>query len=52
MKLSFDEMLEIYGGTSATFVNAVVKGISLLIDLGKSLGSVIRRISSNEPCRF
>ena len=50
MKLSNEELISIYGGASATFINAIVKGISLLIDLGKSLGSVIRRISSGETC--
>lgn len=51
MKLNKDELLKIKGGTiSSTMVNAIVKGISLLIDLGKSFGTTIRRISANKTC--
>lgn len=38
------------GSITATFINAIVKGLSLLIELGKSLGSSIRRISSGNTC--
>ena len=37
MKLNKDELLKIKGGTiSSTMVNAIVKGISLLIDFKSS----------------
>ena len=53
MKLNNDELLKITGGSlSSTLINSVVKGISLLIDLGQSLGSTIRRISANKVCDF
>ena len=53
MKISDDELLRIYGGSvSATFINAFVKGISLLVELGKSLGSSIRRVSDNKICEY
>lgn len=53
MKLSKNEQLSIYGGSvSSTMVNAIVKGISLLIDLGRSLGSTIRRASENNFCSY
>ena len=45
------ELKTIYGGSiTATFINAIVKGLSLLIELGKSLGSSIRRITSGSTC--
>lgn len=51
MRLNNNELLMIRGGAaSATLINAIVKGISLLIDLGKSLGSTIRRVSANKSC--
>lgn len=53
MRLKKEELLSIYGGSvSSTMISAIVKGISLLIDLGKSLGSTIRRISENRPCSY
>lgn len=53
MKLTEKELLTINGGAvSAVLINAIVKGISLLIDLGKSLGSTIRRISENKTCEI
>ena len=38
------------GSITATFINAIVKGLSLLIELGKSLGSSFRRITSGQTC--
>lgn len=53
MKLTKKEQLKTYGGSvSSTMVNALVKGISLLIDLGRSLGSTIRRASENNMCSY
>lgn len=53
MKLNNSELLEIKGGAvSATLINAIVKGIELLMNLGKMLGSTIRRATSNNPCEF
>ena len=53
MKLTMEEELNIYGGSvSSTMVNAIVKGISLLIELGRSLGSTIRRVSENRTCNY
>lgn len=51
MKLNDRELLKIKGGSlSATMINALVKGINIICDLGRSLGSTIRRISENKPC--
>ena len=53
MKISDDVLLEIYGGSvSSTFINAIVKGIFLIVELGKSLGSSIRRVSDNRICEY
>lgn len=53
MRLDKKELMSIYGGSlSSTMISAIVKGISLLIDLGKSLGSTIRRVSDNRACSY
>ena len=53
MRISDEELLKIYGGSvSATFINAIVKGIFLIVELGKSLGSSIRRVSDNKICEY
>ena len=52
MKLSDVELLEIRGGVSASLINAFVKGISLLLELGKGLGSAIRRITDKKSCEI
>ena len=45
------ELKKVCGGSiTATFINAIVKGLSLLIELGKSLGSSFRRITSGQTC--
>lgn len=53
MRLNDDELLMVIGGAvSATLINAFIKGISILIDLGKSFGSSIRRATSNTSCEI
>ncbi|MBR3210015.1 MAG: hypothetical protein IKF82_07125 [Bacilli bacterium] len=53
MRISDDELLNVYGGgVSSTFINAIVKGIFLIVELGKSLGSSIRRVSDNKICEY
>jgi hypothetical protein len=53
MRLNKQELLTITGGTvNASLINAVVKGMSILIGLGKSLGSIIRRMSENKTCKL
>ena len=53
MILNDNELKSINGGSiTATFLNAIVKGLSLLIELGKSLGSSIRRITSGTTCKI
>jgi len=49
--LSKSQLQSITGGTiTATFVNALTKGVTTLLDLGRAIGSAIRRISSNKIC--
>lgn len=52
IELKRDELFDICGGISisGTLINAVTKGITTILDLGRSLGSAIRRIGSNNVC--
>ena len=50
-----NEQLEgIKGGVNitGTFINALVRGIDVLLDLGRSLGSAIRRSRDNTLCPY
>lgn len=50
-KLSNNELLLIEGGkTSAALVNSIIRGASLILELGRSLGTAIRRITSRKSC--
>ena len=50
-KLNEKEMLNISGGAiSASFINAIARGINTLLDLGRSLGTSIRRSISGKVC--
>ncbi|MDD6323428.1 MAG: hypothetical protein PUA73_02325 [Bacilli bacterium] len=51
MILNERQLKEINGGTSITLINAIVRGISLLIDFGRSVGSAVRYITSNKTCK-
>lgn len=49
--LEKQELLEITGGAiSGTMINALVRGFSAIIDLGRSLGTAIRRIQTGQYC--
>lgn len=51
MKLTARQMKNIYGGSiTGTMINSLVRGINALLDLGRSLGTAIRRISGNNIC--
>ncbi len=50
--LKKQELLEISGGAiSGTMINAFVRGINAIIDLGRSFGTAIRRIQTGQFCR-
>ena len=51
VKLTKEELLNVSGGTiTATLLNAFARGISTIVDLGRDLGSAIRRIASGKIC--
>lgn len=50
-RLKKDDLLSIEGGgISGTLISAFTKCISTVYDIGRSLGSAIRRIGSNNLC--
>lgn len=52
-ELNNEELYDIKGGAiSGTLINAFVRGINAILDLGRSLGNAIRRISSNKICKL
>lgn len=49
--MSKQELQNIVGGSvSATFITAIVRGINSILDLGRSLGTAIRRITTGQKC--
>ena len=51
MEIKNKELLTIIGGgISGTLLNSIVRGINSLLDLGRSLGSAIRRLGTNNIC--
>ncbi len=50
--LKKEEMLKISGGfnLTASFLNAASRAVSTLIDLGRSLGTAIRRSINGKIC--
>lgn len=52
MQLLDKELKNIYGGgISAAFLNSVVRGATLLFEIGQALGSAIRRGFSKKYCK-
>ena len=50
-KLNKEELINIKGGgISASWLNAVSRAVSTLLDLGRSLGTSIRRSISGKVC--
>lgn len=55
LELKKEELLNIEGGaslTSAAWLNAAARAITTLIDLGRSLGTAIRRSISGKVCKI
>jgi len=50
--LEKEELLNIVGGINitASFINAIYRGINSVLDVGRSLGSTIRRIVGGRMC--
>ena len=51
-KLTREEQLNIIGGINITgvLIGHLVRGASIVLDLGRSVGTAIRRITSNKLC--
>ena len=50
-ELTNKELLEINGGAiTVAFINAMARGISTILDVGRSLGTAIRRIFGGSIC--
>lgn len=47
-----NELLLIVGGinVTGTLINSLVRGINSLLDLGRSLGTAIRRVTTGKIC--
>lgn len=51
MNLTKTELCNIVGGAvTASFLNAIARGINVILDLGRSVGSAIRRIGNGTVC--
>ena len=52
-KLNRKEMLNVSGGAlniTTTFLTALIRGVNSFMDVGRSLGTAIRRVTSNKVC--
>ena len=49
-KLNNTEMKSIEGGVSSSMLNAILRGASLLYNMGQAIGSAIRRSISRNYC--
>lgn len=55
IELKDKELMDIKGGTNyltSAFIGSLVKAGDMLIELGRSLGTAIRRIFSGNVCPF
>lgn len=51
MELKKEELYSIIGGSfSGVVINGIVRSAQYILDLGRSLGSAIRRIITNRYC--
>ena len=52
-KLNNYELMNITGGgISGTLINSIIKGINLILDISRALGTAIRRIGSKSICKI
>lgn len=53
-ELTYEKLETVKGGISitGTFINAIVRGIDVILDLGRSLGSAFRRSKDNSLCPY
>jgi bacteriocin-like protein len=51
--LNNNELKKINGGSlSGTLINAIVRGVSFIFDLGRALGSAILRLNRKKICNI
>ena len=51
MILKEKDLLNIVGGeTTSSIFNALTRGISIFLDLGRTIGSAIRRAATGKTC--
>ena len=52
MELNKNQLLSVVGGVSisGTLINSFVRGITAIFDIGRSIGTAIRRIRSGNIC--
>ena len=52
MIMNENELLDIEGGINitGTMLNSIIKGISTILDLGRSFGTAIRRVGTGNIC--
>lgn len=49
--MSREELLEIKGGNiTATFLNAIVRGITVICEVGRNIGTALRRVIAGNIC--
>ena len=53
MELEKEQLLKIYGGSaaiSATMLNAIARGVTVMYSLGRAFGSAIRYVFGKKYC--
>ncbi len=51
MTMNDNELKSIIGGAfTATFLSAIIRGIKLIIDFGRALGTAFRMVCSKTTC--
>lgn len=50
MKLDNRELLNIHGGISAAFINAVISAFKTIFEFGRKIGSTLRRGKTKNYC--
>lgn len=51
MKLTNKELRLIQGGAwSAAYLNAILRGVNTILEIGRNIGSFIRRLGNNNIC--
>ena len=50
IRLNKEELNNINGGTSGAVISSIIRTISTILDMGRMLGSAIRRLSTRRYC--